>query len=208
MVTPESFVMSHTQHGYLWVPGPMPGLNEIIEACKRGFGAYATMKKSWGHRVGLLAKMTKLNLVTDGGHFVYVIRESSKRRDKSNVICGAIKIIEDALQEATIMSNDGWKQVLSIQTFVLVDKERPGVSLYVFPTEAPKLDTVVSFDQEKFNARRQLKNRQHEPVRQGNAPHATSIEGHFRPDPSCQEARPRVPGQLGQGRRGEVRRTG
>lgn len=118
----------------LWIPGPLPGLNEIIEAKGNryhgGRSAYTSLKKSWGQTVGLLAQSQRLQPL-EGGHFVYLWREKSKRRDPSNFTAGGRKIIEDALQETALLPNDGWKQVVSFQDFWLVDTGRPGVTVWV-----------------------------------------------------------------------------
>lgn len=125
----------------LWIPGPMPGLNEIITAkgvvsLKRGRGgkrwdAYAEMKSQWGQKVALFARQASFGRLAGLNEFFYEIREPNKRRDPSNFVAGTVKIVEDALQEAGLLENDGWKQVAGIHTTWTVDEKRPGVMLMV-----------------------------------------------------------------------------
>lgn len=137
----------------LWVPGPLPGMNEIIDAKATVFGrgrkkmsAYTAMKKRWDGVVALHALAQRFQAV-ESGHFTYLIREPSKRRDPSNVIAGAVKILEDGLQKAGLLPNDGWKQVLGINPVWMVDSDRPGVSLFVTDSPMPSdVEYLVALD--------------------------------------------------------------
>lgn len=116
----------------LWIPGPLPGLNEIIDARARANGkwnGYAVMKKSMGVKVALFANAARLEKIGPS-HFSYFFIEPNKRRDPSNFIAGGIKIIEDGLQEAGLLDNDGWKHVLSIRTRWSVGPQ-PGVEVTI-----------------------------------------------------------------------------
>jgi len=124
----------------LWIPGPLPGLNEIIDAKATRYGRsgrskYTGMKEKWDGLIRMLA--TAQNLRPFGeAHFVYLFRERSRRRDPSNFTAGARKVVEDALQQKgpegkRIMPNDGWGNVLSFQDYWLVDAARPGVSVFI-----------------------------------------------------------------------------
>jgi Holliday junction resolvase RusA-like endonuclease len=125
----------------LWIPGPMPGLNEIIDAKgvvskTRGRGGkrwdgYSDLKSQWSQRVTLYARQASFGRIVGMNEFFYEIREPNRRRDPSNFVAGAVKITEDALQEAGLLENDGWKQVAGIHTTWTVDEKRPGVMLTV-----------------------------------------------------------------------------
>ncbi len=118
----------------LWIPGPLPGLNEILSAkanrYKRGFSEYTALKRRWTGIIQLYASSQNFPS-RDCGHFTYIFRERDQRRDPSNFMAGGHKLIEDALQGLRLLPNDGWKQVLSIQDEWLVDKASPGVTLFV-----------------------------------------------------------------------------
>lgn len=118
----------------LWIPGPLPGLNEIINArgvrYRGGANGYSSLKKRWSETVSLLAASQKFPKL-EKGHFVYLWREPTKRRDPSNFTAGGRKIIEDALQQSGFLAGDGWKNVFSFQDEWLVDAKRPGVTVFV-----------------------------------------------------------------------------
>jgi hypothetical protein len=64
------------------------------------------------------------------GAFSYLCVERDRKRDPSNVVAGAIKLIEDALQAAELLPNDGWAQVTAIAPFWDVG-DPPGVLVAV-----------------------------------------------------------------------------
>lgn len=121
----------------LWIPGPMPGMNEIIDAkatskkTKGGkrWDAYQGMKKSWSEKIAIYVRAAHFPLLVGPHEFFFEHRELHRQRDPDNFSSGAAKLTFDALQEAGIMENDGWKQVVSIQHMWKVDAERPGVLL-------------------------------------------------------------------------------
>lgn len=127
----------------LWIPGPLPGLNEILEARilegvrrargKTGWtsGTYSEMKRKWGDMIRNLAEAYETPLYPEGAHLTYLIFEPNRRRDPSNVRCGAVKLIEDGLQEAGVLRNDGWKDVLDSREHLEVDPVAPGVAVFL-----------------------------------------------------------------------------
>ncbi len=101
----------------LFIPGPLPGLNEIINAkgnTRGKWNAYSKMKKHWGGLIALLARAKGIETIPEGSRFYYRCVEPNRSRDPSNIIAGAVKLIEDGLQEAGILENDGWKHVAGI----------------------------------------------------------------------------------------------
>ncbi len=113
---------------YLWVPGKLPGLNEIIDAKrsvvsgtgKRRPDGYSKLKKQWSQTIRIHALQQRLAPVPEAAHFTYFCVEENKRRDPGNFLAGAQKLIEDALQEANVLEGDGWKHVLSITSHWIV----------------------------------------------------------------------------------------
>jgi hypothetical protein len=125
----------------LTVPFRLPGLNEIIDA--RGVrltGAggrvlgdkYRQLKKRLEGQLGLLIRAQGLRPM-EGACFTYLLREPNRKRDPSNVLAGAMKVIEDALQRHGILQNDGWGQVYGIGAFWEVS-EHAGVVVVLSPT--------------------------------------------------------------------------
>ena len=123
----------------LTIPGEMPGMNEIIDARRITNGrwnAYTKMKRECGAKVALFAQMANAPKITGAHHWVYHLFCRNKLRDPSNILFGAAKFIEDGLQQAGLLENDGWGQVLSIRGRFNVDKERPRVELVLYAEEA------------------------------------------------------------------------
>ncbi len=122
----------------LWVPGKFPSLNEIIDAKRTVFtgtgkrrpDGYSKLKKAWTQTIRIHALQQRFQRVTTAAHFTYLCVEEDKRRDPSNVLAGAIKLLEDALQEAGLIDGDGWAHVRSIRSHWVVG-EPVGVMLGV-----------------------------------------------------------------------------
>ncbi len=117
---------------FLWIPGKLPGLNEVIDAAHKVYGygkarssEYRKMKRAWGERVQVYARQQGFRPV-ESACFVYLCVETARTRDPSNVVAGAMKLIEDGLQDAELLTNDGWKNILSLQVFWTLGPE-PGV---------------------------------------------------------------------------------
>ncbi len=100
------------QRATLWVPGPLPNLNDIIASAKgcggRGRG-YSVMKSQWTHLVANLAKRSRVPRF-ERAHFEFTWREKSKLRNPDN-IAAAHKFVFDGLVLAKVLDNDGWSQV-------------------------------------------------------------------------------------------------
>lgn len=104
----------------LWVPGPLPGLNELIAAAKGAGGtgrAYSQLKRQWTDTVWALARSAKLHkpgpvesAVTIGFEWV----ERDRRRDPDNVAAGGRKLVLDGLVKAGVLAGDGWADSFSV----------------------------------------------------------------------------------------------
>lgn len=122
----------------LWIPGQLAGMNEMLEdvqAFSRGpggkrFSRYQSRRAEHMNSIGfriLAAKLPKM----ESAHFTYVFREPNRRRDPSNVLAGALKLVEDSLQKMGVLENDGWFQVKGIQPHWLVDPKHVGTTLFL-----------------------------------------------------------------------------
>lgn len=97
----------------LWVPGPLPGMNEIVDAAKSGrgkFNAYSRMKSTWTGLVENLAKRAKLSCVPGPARVHFRWLERDKRRDPDNVTAGA-KFVLDGLVKAGVLESDRQEHV-------------------------------------------------------------------------------------------------
>ncbi len=95
-----------------WVPGPLPGLNEIVDAAKgcggKGYG-YAAMKRAWTEKVmlhALAAKVPKgLRRVRLSMTWHEPANSNGVSRDPDNIEAGQ-KFVWDGLVKAKIIPND------------------------------------------------------------------------------------------------------
>jgi len=103
----------------LWVPGPLPGLNELLAAAGGSGGrraGYARIKRQWTETIWALAKEARID---KPGPFERAVLmtfdwvEKDKRRDPDNVAAGGRKLILDGLVNAGVLAGDGWKHVRS-----------------------------------------------------------------------------------------------
>lgn len=93
----------------LWVPGPLPGLNDVLRACGGRKRGYASMKRDWTNTVALLARAGKVP------HFRkalldFLWLERDHRRDPDNVV-SAKKFVLDGLVVAGVLPGDGWEHI-------------------------------------------------------------------------------------------------
>ena len=140
----------------LWIPGRLPGLNEIIEARGSASGkanAWASMKKKLQGTIALLARAHGVGRWT-AAHFAYVHFEPNRMRDPSNFCSGAQKVVEDALQKAKLIPNDGWRQVLSFQHLWHVSDD-PG-TMVVLSDEMMDRAQIESAARGVMNGKRKL----------------------------------------------------
>jgi hypothetical protein len=108
--------------GSLWVPMRLPGLNEMLDAASRSYrvsprgerhrqrSGYTDLKRDWGNRIKLFVRTQGVPRI-ECGYFTYLLVEPDRKRDPSNVAAGAVKLVEDALQGADVLENDGWRQI-------------------------------------------------------------------------------------------------
>ena len=113
----------------LWIPGRLPGLNELLDAHGAGAGGrgnhYARIKKKWTADVALLARVAKLQPVRRAW-LRFEWRETNRRRNTDNFAAGGRKIILDGLVKARVLVNDGWDEIAGFEDVWLVAAP-PGV---------------------------------------------------------------------------------
>ncbi len=117
----------------IWIPGRMPGENEIIKAAKSGRGksnAYSRLKKQWTDYVAAIfneADIKPMGLIS----CVFTWVEKDKRRDKDN-ITAAKKFIFDGMQQAGFIPNDGWANIGTWQNLFEINPYSPGVNVLIY----------------------------------------------------------------------------
>jgi hypothetical protein len=112
----------------LWIPGPLPGLNEIIALrASRYKGAYSEEKRRWNDAIKLCAMAASLGAFVRPVRVHFDLREQSRRRDPDNVFAGASKFCLDALVKCGVLPNDGWANIAALSCSWSVDAQKPGV---------------------------------------------------------------------------------
>jgi len=96
-----------------WVPGPLPGLNEIIAAAKGHGGCgrgYSTLKQQWTDDIAFIIRRARIPTMRRV-RLKLVWVSVDKRHDPDNIEA-AQKFIWDALKHevAGVLTNDGWEQ--------------------------------------------------------------------------------------------------
>lgn len=112
------------------IPGEMPGMNEIIDAAKKGrkgYQPYAIMKRENTQLVTWISKKIpkKKRIFLD---ITWIAKD--KRRDPDN-IAAAVKFIWDGLVEAGVIKNDGWSENGGWSNKFDVDKDNPRIEVVI-----------------------------------------------------------------------------
>jgi len=109
-----------------FVPGPLPGANDII---RKHHMVYTKLKTLWGQRIGRVIVASKVQKV-DACHIAFEWREQrgnlSHRRDPDNVMFGQ-KFILDALVQGWILPDDSMDEIRSLTHRVILVDDAPGV---------------------------------------------------------------------------------
>ena len=105
----------------------LTGLNEYTNACRGNKFQGAMIKAAEGLRIKYYARALKgLNLKRVELQFNWY--EKNKRRDLDNVAF-AKKFILDALQDLSVIENDGWKNIAGFEDKFFIDKTNPRVEV-------------------------------------------------------------------------------
>lgn len=111
---------------FFFIPGPLPGLNEIIGAANRNRHIYAKMKRELTESIALRARAARL-IRPERADLCFVWYERDRRRDPDNVAGGGRKFILDGLVKAGVLQGDGWRHVARWHDAFLVHSSQPGV---------------------------------------------------------------------------------
>ena len=117
----------------LWVPGPLPGQNEIIKAAKSGRGkgnAYARMKSQWSATVQAQARSQRLQKVPGRVSIDLYWVEPTRKRDPDNVHA-AVKFVLDGLVAAGLIDSDAQRTISRITHHPIEIHREPGVAVVI-----------------------------------------------------------------------------
>lgn len=138
----------------LWIPGPLPGLNEVIDAKSRVYGrkgaarsdGYAKLKARWTADIKVHILRQAFRPVDAPAYFTYLHVEHARRRDPSNFVAGARKIVEDALKTSGMIPNDGWEHVKGFRDFWTLNALRPGCLVVVGAELEPEEQMLARYE--------------------------------------------------------------
>lgn len=112
--------------------GQLPGLNEFIDANRRNYHAGAKLKKEAQFLVVTAARKGLKRWRPSGPVWMtYRWYEPNQRRDKDNISAGGRKIIQDALVEAGVLQNDGWREIRGFTDEFYIDKNEPRIEVEI-----------------------------------------------------------------------------
>lgn len=120
----------------LTLPGPLPGLNEYINAERGNRYTAASMKVNIQSVIALNIRRQLHGLhIKNPVVMHYSWFEPHRRRDRDN-ISFARKFIQDALTSCGVLKNDGWKDILWFTDSQFVDKRRPRVEIVIVEVDS------------------------------------------------------------------------
>ena len=95
-----------------FIPGRLPGMNEMIDAARAVKGFSAFQKKRYTNRVADVVQLTfrKYGAIQGKVWVSCAWVEKDRRRDPDN-ICASKKYILDGLVKAGLLKGDGWKYI-------------------------------------------------------------------------------------------------
>lgn len=112
------------------IPGRLPGLNEIIDAAKKGRGKYqpyALMKEEYTTMIAWLAKKLPACNRVD---ITITWHEPNRRRDIDN-ITGGTKFVMDGLVAGGVIKDDSQKYVNSITHRFELARDNPRIEVEI-----------------------------------------------------------------------------
>lgn len=114
------------------IPGPLPGLNDYIDANRANRNKGANLKRSAQNIVILCAKKQLRGFHPKGPVWMtYTWYERNRKRDKDNISSGGRKVIQDSLVKAGVLKNDGWADIEGFSDRFAVDKCNPRVEIEI-----------------------------------------------------------------------------
>ncbi len=116
----------------LTIPGKLNNLNDYIAAGRSNRYRGAKMKADNGNAVSLAVMQCMKGVRIRRPVFMeYTWVEPDRRRDLDNISSFGRKVIQDALVEAGVLEDDGWKHVVGFSDRFRVDKENPRIEVLI-----------------------------------------------------------------------------
>lgn len=116
----------------LKIPGKLPGLNDYIAAERTNRHKGAKMKADNGTAVSVAIRQCMRGIRIEKPVFMeYTWYEPNKRRDLDNISSFGRKVIQDALVNAAVLKDDGWKYIVGFSDRFEVDKINPRIEVKI-----------------------------------------------------------------------------
>lgn len=114
------------------IPGKFPGLNEYISASKKKKGNWNAGNSMKHKDQARIREYIPRGLRYSSQIFItYTFYEPNTRRDKDNISGYFHKIFQDALIEAGVIPNDGWKTIWGFADYFGVDRKNPRIEIVI-----------------------------------------------------------------------------
>lgn len=131
-----------TVHARLFIPGPLPGINDYLRARSKGMnplargpGArssnqYQRLKRQWEGTIRLLCTQARIRRLPPCC-YTFLYFESHRQRNPDN-IASFSKFFFDALvaKPEPIIPNDGWTEIQDFRSYWLVERRHIGVTVF------------------------------------------------------------------------------
>lgn len=112
------------------IPGKFSSLNEFIGANRQRNGIPANNMKRRDQAA--IVKCLPRGIRLKKKVFIeYHFYEPNAKRDKDNISGYFHKIFQDALVQAGIIENDGWKNIEGMSDYFHVDKKWPRIEVFI-----------------------------------------------------------------------------
>ena len=118
------------------IPGRLDGMNDLIAATRESRYTGAQLKKDNQWNVLIAIKKSHLKPINGRCRLMYTFYEPNMRRDMDNISGFAHKVIQDALVEAGILANDGWRNIAGYTDNFFIDKDNPRIEVTLVYTGA------------------------------------------------------------------------
>lgn len=116
----------------LTIPGTLNNLNDYIAAERTNRHKGAGMKRDNGNIVAVAIRQCLWGVrIEKPVYMEYTWYEPNKRRDLDNISSFGRKVIQDALVNAAILKDDGWKYIVGFSDKFEVDKENPRIEVLI-----------------------------------------------------------------------------
>ena len=116
----------------LTISGTLNNLNDYIAAERTNRHKGAKMKADNGNIVAVAIRKCLKGVRIEKPVFMeYLWVEPNKRRDKDNISSFGRKVIQDALVDAGVLKDDGWKHVVGFSDRFEVDKSNPRIEVLI-----------------------------------------------------------------------------